>query len=107
MKNPDIAALCDLARRAGQEILRIAETPFTVDTKSDHSPVTIADKASDALIRQGLAALFPDIPILSEESAQTAHDIRTNLDPLLARRSARTAPRSSSRKTASSPSTSP
>jgi hypothetical protein len=38
MKNPDIPALCDLARRAGQEILRIAETPFTVDSKSDDSP---------------------------------------------------------------------
>lgn len=76
MKNPDIPALCDLARRAGQEILRIAETPFTVDTKSDESPVTLADKTADALIRKGLAALSPDIPILSEESAQIAHDVR-------------------------------
>ncbi len=88
MKDSDIRALCGIARLAGQEILRIAEAPFEIDFKNDRSPVTIADKTADALIRQALANLFPDIPILSEESAHTAYDIRATwsrywlVDPL-------------------------
>ncbi|QLA17539.1 3'(2'),5'-bisphosphate nucleotidase CysQ [Desulfolutivibrio sulfoxidireducens] len=76
MTTLDIRALCGIARHAGREILRIAETSFAIDTKDDNSPVTIADKTADEIIRQALATLSPDIPVLSEESAQTAYDIR-------------------------------
>ncbi|MDQ7833636.1 MAG: 3'(2'),5'-bisphosphate nucleotidase CysQ [Desulfovibrionaceae bacterium] len=88
MKHDDIMAVCGIARLAGQEIMRVAETAFAVDIKSDDSPVTQADRASDAIIRQALAGLFPDIPILSEESAETPYEIRKNwtrfwlVDPL-------------------------
>jgi 3'(2'), 5'-bisphosphate nucleotidase len=76
MRPDDISALCGIARLAGQEILRVAETAFQVDTKSDDSPVTQADRASDAVIRQALTGLYPDIPVLSEESGQTAYPER-------------------------------
>jgi len=88
MHHADILALCGVARLAGQEILRVAETAFTVDTKADDSPVTQADRASDAIIRQALTDLYPDIPILSEESGQTDHTVRRHwtrfwlVDPL-------------------------
>lgn len=40
-----------------------------VRTKSDGSPVTLADEASEAVILPALRALTPDIPVISEEEA--------------------------------------
>ena len=42
----------------------------TVDSrlKSDHSPVTAADEASQAVILDGLGKIFPGIPVISEEA---------------------------------------
>ncbi len=45
--------------------------------KADHSPVTAADEASEALISQGIARVLPGVPVVSEESA-SAH--RNRLD---------------------------
>jgi len=41
-----------------------------VRTKPDGSPVTAADEAADAVIREGLERLAPALPIISEEHAQ-------------------------------------
>ena len=41
----------------------------SVDRKADRSPVTTADHSAHAILAQGLAALTPDIPFLSEESS--------------------------------------
>ena len=41
--------------------------PLDVTRKSDDSPVTAADLAAHQVIVQGLAALTPDVPVLSEE----------------------------------------
>ncbi|MEJ2557080.1 MAG: 3'(2'),5'-bisphosphate nucleotidase [Anaerolineae bacterium] len=41
--------------------------------KADHSPVTVADYGSQAVICQGLAEVFPDDPVVAEE---TAEDLR-------------------------------
>lgn len=59
----------DIARRAGAAILAVYARDFEVEAKADRSPLTEADLAAHALIRDGLAALAPDIPLLSEESA--------------------------------------
>ena len=40
-----------------------------IRTKADGSPVTAADEAAEAVIRDGLARLAPDVPIVSEEHA--------------------------------------
>jgi len=71
---PDPAALLGavvrLAVQAGAEILRVYNSSdFTVEEKADSSPLTAADLASHHAILDGLAALTPDIPVLSEESA--------------------------------------
>lgn len=50
---------------AGEEILRIYLTDFRVETKSDNTPVTIADKASGKCIAQILAQ--SGYPVISEE----------------------------------------
>lgn len=49
-------------------------SPDTVErrSKSDQSPVTAADEASEAAILEGLARLWPGVPVISEESADAA-----------------------------------
>ena len=56
--------------RAGAAIMRVYDAGFTVQHKQDDSPLTQADLESQRVILEGLTALTPDIPILSEESAQ-------------------------------------
>jgi 3'(2'), 5'-bisphosphate nucleotidase len=56
-----------LARAADAAVLKIYGGEFEVRRKSDTSPVTIADEASEAIILAGLQKLTPDIPAISEE----------------------------------------
>jgi 3'(2'), 5'-bisphosphate nucleotidase len=57
------------AHAAGEEILKVYAEPFEVVQKSDMTPVTEADLASERVIVEQLTAAFPDIPIVSEETA--------------------------------------
>ncbi|PJI85805.1 3'(2'),5'-bisphosphate nucleotidase [Yoonia maricola] len=76
----------DLALQAGDKIMEIyGSDDFEVRSKSDESPVTIADEAADAIISAGLRAAFPDIPLVTEEQAAShAQSVSTFLivDPL-------------------------
>jgi len=64
-------ALLDLAvnlvEQAAATIRAIREAGFTVEEKSDHSPVTLADRQAEAIITQGLRAAAPHIPVIAEE----------------------------------------
>lgn len=61
-----------LALEAGDKIMEIYESDdFEVKTKSDASPVTEADEAADALISAGLRAVFPDMPLVTEEQSDS------------------------------------
>ena len=69
--------LLDLARsvqpimaRAGESIMTVYDGAFTVSQKGDNSPLTLADLESQRVILEGLSRLTPDIPVLSEESAE-------------------------------------
>jgi 3'(2'), 5'-bisphosphate nucleotidase len=62
--------LVALARDAGAAIMRVYAQDFAVETKDDDSPLTAADLAAHRIIVAGLAALTPDIPVLSEEAAE-------------------------------------
>ncbi len=64
--------LLALARRAGTVILTLYRPDVAVETKADGSPVTVADRAAEAVILDGLAALTPDIPAVSEEAFAAA-----------------------------------
>ncbi|WP_240099847.1 3'(2'),5'-bisphosphate nucleotidase CysQ [Thermomonas flagellata] len=57
-----------LARRAAAAILAVYEGEFAVQHKDDRSPLTAADLAAHRCILDGLQALTPGIPVLSEES---------------------------------------
>lgn len=56
-----------LARAAGDLILSVRAEGFTTERKADNSPVTRADTGADRIIREGLAALYPNDGLLSEE----------------------------------------
>jgi 3'(2'), 5'-bisphosphate nucleotidase len=72
----DIDTIARLTRRAGQAILEVYRTEFTVEQKEDRSPLTLADMRSHAILSQGLADCHPDIPVLSEEGKATDISIR-------------------------------
>ena len=63
-------ALMPIVARAGAAIMRVYDAGFTVQHKEDNSPLTLADLESQRVIIEGLNEVTPDIPILSEESAQ-------------------------------------
>lgn len=63
---------------AGKEILRIYNTAFFVETKSDNTPVTEADKTSSKIIAASLAHF--NIPLISEEDEVIEHGIRKAWD---------------------------
>ena len=58
-----------IAKKAGEAIMQIYQKDFSVGYKEDQSPLTEADLASHHLICDELIKFYPDIPILSEESA--------------------------------------
>lgn len=78
-----------IARMAGQQILEIYHNgEYEKITKSDSTPVTSADFASNQVLTEQLKVLAPDIPIISEEMKPTGFDTRKQwqrywlLDPL-------------------------
>src|SRR5436305_832598 len=66
--------LLELAVRAalagGEEVMRVYAEPFEVREKHDKTPVTEADLASERVIEQILREAYPDIPVVSEETAE-------------------------------------
>ncbi|PIE90856.1 MAG: 3'(2'),5'-bisphosphate nucleotidase CysQ [Acidobacteria bacterium] len=78
-----------IGRSAGAVLKKYANSSTNqVFTKEDQSPVTLADRESDAIIRKQLKAMFPNIPIISEESSLPPYKTRSRyplywlIDPL-------------------------
>jgi histidinol phosphatase-like enzyme (inositol monophosphatase family) len=61
----------DLAWQAGKLTLRYYQTGITPEMKSDDSPVTIADRESERLMRRLIEASYPTHSILGEEEGET------------------------------------
>ena len=75
-----------LALAAGEATLQVQARPdFDARLKADDSPVTEADLAADAIIREGLAAAFPGLPVVTEEATES-HNLQSDrfvlVDPL-------------------------
>ena len=67
--------------KAGKKILEIyTSDDFIVEYKSDESPLTLADKSSDEIIKNALKV--SNIPILSEEGNVLDYNKRQNLEKL-------------------------
>lgn len=77
-----------IAEKAGEEILKIYESDFSISHKDDKTPLTTADTVSHNYIIAKLTALTPEIPVLSEESANIPFSSRKSwhqywlVDPL-------------------------
>ena len=89
LSTQDLEYLIDTSREAGAEVMDVYADQFQVRRKKDDSPLTEADLRSHRLIARRLSERFPQIPILSEESAEEApYDVRKNwaecwmVDPL-------------------------
>ena len=65
-----VKPLLELGRMAGEAICEHYHGPDAADfeSKGDDSPLTSADLAADRILQQGLNALVPNLPVLSEES---------------------------------------
>ena len=67
-KNNLLLKVCNIAIKAGEEILKYYTEDIHVTHKDDSSPLTKADLASNKIIMNALQQLDRTIPILSEES---------------------------------------
>jgi 3'(2'), 5'-bisphosphate nucleotidase len=84
-----LGPVIEIARRAGAAILEVYESgEAAVANKADASPLTQADLRAHQMIVEGLRALTPDWPVLSEESAKVDFSERAHwsrywlVDPL-------------------------
>jgi 3'(2'), 5'-bisphosphate nucleotidase len=85
--NPNVVV--DILETASQLILQVYHgDDFFVESKSDNSPLTIADKKANDYICFNLKNNYPSIPIISEESVNDEYEKRKNytfawlVDPL-------------------------
>jgi histidinol phosphatase-like enzyme (inositol monophosphatase family) len=78
----DFAA--DAAFRAGRLTLGQFQTGVQVDRKSDASPVTVADRSGEELLRRIIGERFPRHSIVGEEMGAASGDARHRwiLDPI-------------------------
>jgi histidinol-phosphatase len=74
-----------IAREAGDETLRYFRQPgLKVELKSDSSPVTLADRSAEALLRSRISEKFPKDGVLGEElgASEGASSFQWILDPI-------------------------
>lgn len=62
-----LEAAQELARRAGGVALRHFRSKVAIESKSDGSPVTIADRSAEETAREWIARRFPEDGVLGEE----------------------------------------
>jgi 3'(2'), 5'-bisphosphate nucleotidase len=60
-----------IARSAGRVIMEVYAGRLSAELKSDGSPVTEADRRAEAVILPALMALTPQIPVITEEDAES------------------------------------
>ena len=71
---PDlIETVRKIAREAGEIIMEIYNSDFTVRAKDDRTPVTEADEKSENHIRESLGKVTPGIPFIGEEIYAAGH----------------------------------
>ncbi|HLY36601.1 MAG TPA: histidinol-phosphatase [Candidatus Binatia bacterium] len=79
-----LAVAVEVAREGGRRTLAHFQSGGPVDTKSDGTPVTRADREAEAAMRARIARMFPDHAILGEEEGESGGRApwRWIIDPL-------------------------
>ncbi len=81
-----LALAIEGALEAGKKILEVYQQDFTVETKADNSPLTLADRLAHKAIKVVLSRM--DYPVLSEEGKEIPFEARRDwetfwlVDPL-------------------------
>lgn len=84
----DIIELLDyakvVARKGGEHTLKYFQKGVEVDNKQDHSPVTIADREAEQVMRTLITKKYPEHGIIGEEfdNTNSNSDIQWILDPI-------------------------
>ena len=88
MPEPTLRELLDVAidaaYLAGRRTLAYFQTGIAPDLKADNTPVTIADREAEEIVRRRIAEAFPDHAILGEEAGETEGraDYKWIVDPI-------------------------
>jgi myo-inositol-1(or 4)-monophosphatase len=79
-----LPAMAEIAREAGALLMEYFAQHVRVEYKGEADLVTVADRKSEALIRERIGQLWPSHSILGEEQglAETGSDYRWYVDPL-------------------------
>lgn len=79
-----LSAAREIAYLGGQHTLTYFKKDIEVISKADDSPVTVADRETEKLIRKEILSRFPDHGIIGEEFGKTNEDspIQWVLDPI-------------------------
>lgn len=74
----------ELARAAGEVALGYFGTRLSVETKPDDTPVTVADRETESLLRAGIQRRYPEHAIFGEEHGEvrSGAPVRWILDPI-------------------------
>jgi histidinol-phosphatase len=74
----------EAARRGGRAALAYFDSGLTVEWKADQSPVTVADRETELVLRSTLLGAFPDDGFLGEEHGETpgTSGFRWIIDPI-------------------------
>ena len=80
MYNINLQKIIKIINHTGKEILKIYERDFNIEYKEDNSPLTEADKLSNNMIASELKNLYPNIPIITEESKHIPYEKRKDWD---------------------------
>src|SRR5215468_1819473 len=74
----------DAAWQAGKITLEYFQTNLSIDRKADLSPVTIADRRTEEMLRELIKKYFPDHGIVGEEFGEVkgTSNYRWIIDPI-------------------------
>ena len=77
-------ALEEIVRRAGEAALKHFQRGVVPEKKPDRSPVTVADRQAEQIIRDHVLAAYPDAGFLGEETGSHGDgaEIRFIVDPI-------------------------
>lgn len=83
-KQPYLDFTQELAQASGAVIRKYFRSPIAIETKSDQTPVTIADRQAEQLMRAMIQERYPNHGILGEEFETVNPDARYQwvLDPI-------------------------
>ena len=73
-----------IARKGGEHTLNYFNRSVEVERKADDSPVTVADREAESLMRKEIANQFPEHGIIGEEHGRTNEEspVQWILDPI-------------------------